>query len=141
VFGLDAILRIVLTILLPPRDNQKRYRFTPPLSNWRICEAVSVDALCGFGAKIFIRCTESIQLGGSRSMSASLCFGHFSAFCGIAGSLMVRFAEKWFIPGRSCVHYRNLEGIAAWLVVKLAPFAGMLPSSRLVRDLSGWALS
>ncbi|CAI8826616.1 Peptidase S1 domain-containing protein [Pseudomonas sp. IT-P44] len=59
--GLDATVCIVLR---PPgrlRDKQKRYRFTPPVGNWRIPDALSVDALCGFGAKNFNRCTEFIQ--------------------------------------------------------------------------------
>jgi len=96
---------LVLTNLLPPRDNQKRYRFTPPLSKWRICEVLSVDVLCGFGAKNFIRCTESIQLGGSPGMNGSTSFGHSGAFFGAAGPVLVRFVEKCFISGRSGGHY------------------------------------
>ncbi|WP_448089589.1 hypothetical protein [Pseudomonas azerbaijanoccidentalis] len=96
---------MVLTNLLPLRDNQKRYRFTPLLSKWRMCEVLSVDSLYGFGAKIFIRCTESIQLGGSPGMNRLTSFGHFGAFYGVAGSVMVRFAEKCFITGRGGGHY------------------------------------
>jgi hypothetical protein len=59
--GLDAILCMVFIKVLPPGDNQKRYRFTPRVSNRRMLEAISVDALCSFGAKIFNRCTEFIQ--------------------------------------------------------------------------------
>jgi hypothetical protein len=33
------------------RETKKRYRFTPPLSKRRMPVALSVDALCGFGAK------------------------------------------------------------------------------------------
>jgi hypothetical protein len=132
---------MVLTNLLPLRDNQKRYRFTPSLSNRRMCEVLSVDTLCGFGAKIFIRCTESIQPGDSQGMSRSGLFGHFSAFRGGAGSVMVRFPEKCFISERRGRHYQNLNGLASWFVVKPATFAGMLPFCRLVHDPSGWALS
>jgi hypothetical protein len=96
---------MVLTNLLPLRDNQKRYRFTPLLSKWRMCEVLSVDTLCGFGAKNFIRCTESIQPGDSPGMSAPGLFGHFGAFFGAAGSVMVRFAGKCFISGRRGGHY------------------------------------
>ena len=96
---------MVLIDLLPLRDNQKRYRFTPSLSKWRICEALSVDALCGFGAQNFIRCAESIQPGDSPGMSAPGLFGHFSAFFGGCGSVMVRFAGKCFISGHGGGHY------------------------------------
>jgi hypothetical protein len=81
-FGLDAILCIVLTILLPQGDSRKRYRFTPPVSNWRMLEAFSVDALYGFGAKNLNHCAEFIQLGVSWCLNESLFIGHFRVFVG-----------------------------------------------------------
>jgi hypothetical protein len=48
------------------RDNEKRYRFTPPVSIRRMPDALSVDALCGFGAKIFPVVPDSYSLSGSR---------------------------------------------------------------------------
>lgn len=96
---------MVLIDLLPLRDNQKRYRFTPQLSKLRMCEALSVDTLCGFGAKIFICCAESIQPGDSPGRSTQGLFGHFSIFFGAVGSVMVRFSGKCFISGRGGGHY------------------------------------
>jgi hypothetical protein len=98
--GLDAMIFIVLTILLPLRDNPKCYRFTPPVSNRRMFEGLSVDVLCGFGAKNLKRCTEFIQLGVSRGLNESLFLGHSSSFGGNTGSLMVHFGEKCLISGR-----------------------------------------
>jgi hypothetical protein len=66
-FKLDVGVGIVFDLHVWPRDMQKRYRFTPPVSKWRICEALSVDVLCGFGAKNFNDCTDFKQsefLGG-----------------------------------------------------------------------------
>jgi hypothetical protein len=91
---------MVLNTLLPPRDNQKRYRFTPPVSNWRMLEAVSVDALCGFGAKNFIRCTYFTQSGPLASSSESLVYGHFGAGAAGVGSVVVRFGNVCHISGR-----------------------------------------
>jgi hypothetical protein len=100
VIGLDAILCIVLTMLLPPRDNRKRYRFTPPVSKRRMFERLSVDALCGFGAKNLNRCTEFIQFSVFRRLNESLSVSHFSVLAIGAGSVLVRFGVRCYIPGR-----------------------------------------
>jgi hypothetical protein len=59
---LDAWICIVFDLPGGQRDNPKRYRFTPSVSNWRMPDALSVDALCGFGAKNLNRCAEFLQL-------------------------------------------------------------------------------
>jgi hypothetical protein len=53
---------IVFSPAVQRRDNEKRYRFTPLVSNWRMPDALSVDALCGFGAKNIFCCTDFTQL-------------------------------------------------------------------------------
>lgn len=50
---LDGTLGSVMTNHDCPPDSEKRYRFTPSVSKWRMPVALSVDALCGFGAKNF----------------------------------------------------------------------------------------
>ncbi len=104
VHGLDSILCIVLTTLLPLRDNQKCYRFTPPVSNWRMFEGVSVDALCGFGAKKFNRCTEFIQIVLSCRWNESFPIGHSSVFAQGLGAVMVHFRGGRHISGRVAGH-------------------------------------
>ncbi|MGE8068621.1 hypothetical protein [Pseudomonas sp. NPDC089569] len=140
-FGLDAIVFIVLHNVLPPGDNQKCYRFTLKVGKWRICEAQSVDVLFGFGAKIFNRCVENIQFDALQSLNKSLSLSHFSGFCGVSGLEIVHFCGKCFISGRLAAIFRSSSGLRLLFVVKPVTFAGMLPSSRLVRDLSGRALS
>ncbi|MHC8291036.1 hypothetical protein ACYZUD_30360 [Pseudomonas sp. XS1P51] len=104
-------------------------------------DALSVDALCGFGAKNFIRCTEFIQRGHLADTSTSLLISHFGVFCVLFGSVMVRFDEKCLMSGREFDRLWILGPALTWFVVKQVAIAGMLPSCRLVRRLSGWALS
>jgi hypothetical protein len=104
-------------------------------------EALSVDVLYGFGAKNFNHCTEFIQLDILGGVNRWLFIGHFSVFNEGAGSVMVRFGKKCVISGRAAAICKSSGGLRQWFVVKPATFAGMLPSSRLVRDLMGWALS
>jgi len=47
----DCCAAIVFETLKMALDNQKRYRFTLPVSKSRMLRALSVDALCSFGAK------------------------------------------------------------------------------------------
>ena len=122
------MLGLVLQPAVGQRDNAKRYRFTPSVSNWRMPDALSVDPLCGFGAKNIIRCTDFIQSGLWWKVNKPRIAGHFGALSPLVGSVMVRARRKWFISGRG------------W-VVKPVAFAGMLPSCRLVRRRSGRALS
>jgi len=82
------------------RDNQKRYRFTPSVSNWRMPEAISVDALCGFGAKNLIRCTEFIQPRVAWSVNGPRFIGHSAIFYTACGSVMVRSREKCLMSER-----------------------------------------
>ncbi|WLG49687.1 MULTISPECIES: hypothetical protein [Pseudomonas] len=98
-------------------------------------DALSVDALCGFGAKNFISCTEFTHCGFVVDSSSALFIGHFGTFSMTASSVMVRHGSEWFMSGR-------LEaGAARYFVVMRVAFAGMLPSCRLARRLSVWALS
>jgi hypothetical protein len=99
--GLDAMVCIVLRLPGRLRDNQKRYRFTPSVSNWRMPDALSVDALCGFGAKILNRCAEFIQHDCRVKANWSLSVSHFSVFCMNIGSVMVRPCEKCLMSGRA----------------------------------------
>lgn len=68
-FELDAEVGMVFQPPVWSPDMQKRYRFTPPVSKRRICEALSVDVLCGFGAKNFNVCAEFKQLDILRGVS------------------------------------------------------------------------
>jgi hypothetical protein len=99
-FGLDAMVCIVFHPCGRPHDNPKRYRFTPPVSKWRMPDRLSVDALCGFGAKNFNRCTEFIQCGRLATLNGSLFISQFGVFCVVAGSVMVRPDRKRFMLGR-----------------------------------------
>ena len=92
---------IVLYLRGRLRDNPKRYRFTPPVSKWRIPDRLSVDAVCGFGAKNFNGCTEFIQCAGSPNSNASLFISQFGVFCVAAGSVMVRPERKRLMSGRA----------------------------------------
>jgi hypothetical protein len=89
---------------------QKRYRFTPPVSKWRMCEALSVDVLCGFGAKNFNQCAEFTQLGVLRRVNRLRFSGHFSVFYLHVGLVLVRFRRKCFISGRACAICRHFSG-------------------------------
>jgi hypothetical protein len=100
-FGLDAMVGIVFQPPVESPDMQKRYRFTPPVSNWRICEALSVDALCGFGAKNFYDCAEFTQSGILRGVNRPWFSGHFDVFYQLSGSVLVRFRRKCLISGRA----------------------------------------
>ena len=100
-FGLDAMVGIVFQPPVESPDMQKRYRFTPPVSNWRICEALSVDALCGFGAKNFYDCAEFTQSGKLRGVNRPWFSGHFDVFYQLSGSVLVRFRRKCLISGRA----------------------------------------
>jgi hypothetical protein len=140
-FGLDAMVCIVLQPPGRQGDNQKRYRFTPPVSKWRIPERLSVDALCGFGAKNLNRCTEFIQWGHLADLNTSLLISHFGALCKVIGSVMVRAGEKCLMSGRGADRSQIFLPFRQGLVVKHATIAGMLPSCRLVRFLWRWALS
>lgn len=98
-------------------------------------DALSVDALCGFGAKNFNGCTEFIQLGRWMNVEAQVSGGHIARFVRAPGSVLVRMSHKCHIPGRGGI-------LAATLfAVKVAPIAGMLPSSRLVHCFQSRALS
>jgi hypothetical protein len=57
-------------------------------------DRLSVDALCGFGAKNFYRCTEFIQCARLPITNASLFFSQFGVFCVVIGSVMVRPDRK-----------------------------------------------
>ncbi|CAI8835212.1 hypothetical protein EMIT0P253_280066 [Pseudomonas sp. IT-P253] len=70
-------------------DPQKRYRFTPQVSKWRIPDGVSVDALYDFGAKNFYRCTEIIQLGLIVECGRIITFRSFRRF----------LCDRWFCNG------------------------------------------
>ena len=100
-FGLDAELGIVFHAPACARDRQKRYRFTPPVSKRRICEALSVDVLCGFGAKNFNVCAEFKQSGVFRSVNMPCFSGHFSNCYAHAGAVLVRLRSKCLISGRA----------------------------------------
>jgi hypothetical protein len=63
-------------------------------------ERLSVDAVCGFGAKNFNRCTEFIQCALLPNSNASVFFSHFGIFCMVAGSVMVRPDRKRLMSGR-----------------------------------------
>jgi hypothetical protein len=63
-------------------------------------DALSVDALCGFGAKNFISCTEFTHCGFVVDSSSALFIGHFGTFSVMAGSVMVRPESKWRITTR-----------------------------------------
>ena len=91
-------------------------------------DALSVDELCDFGAENFNRCTEFIQCCHLSESNTSLLISHFGVFGLVVGSVMVRIGKN-----ASC------RGVC--LFVKPAPFAGMLPSCRLVRRPSEGALS
>lgn len=104
-------------------------------------DRLSVDAVCGFGAKNFNRCTEFIQCARLPDSNASLFISHFGVFCVAAGSVMVRPDRKRLMSGRVSGRMSVLGLRRQGFVVKRAAFAGMLPSCRLVRRLSGWALS
>ena len=104
-FRLDAGVGIVFDLHVWPRDIQKRYRFTPPVSKWRICEALSVDVLCGFGAKNFNHCADSNSRQFLRGVSGRWFVGHFRVFCGalvlywcgFAGNVSTRGAHVPFV--------------------------------------------
>ncbi len=98
-------------------------------------DALSVDALCGFGAKKFKGCTEFIQLGRWMNVNAEVCAGHFARFIRISGSVLVHARHKCHIPGRGGIL------VATLFAVKVTPIAGMLPSSRLARCFHSGALS
>jgi hypothetical protein len=53
-------------------------------------DALSVDALCGFGAKNFISCTEFTQSRFVVDSNSALFIGHFGIFWVAAGSVVVR---------------------------------------------------
>jgi hypothetical protein len=60
-------------------------------------DALSVDALCGFGAKNFISCTEFTHGGVAVGSNSALFMGCFGVFSVMAGSVMVRPESKWRI--------------------------------------------
>ena len=62
-------------------------------------EAVSVDALYGFGAKNFNCCTQFTQFGRLRKLNEPLFFGHSDASAADSGSVMVRFDGGCHILG------------------------------------------
>lgn len=100
-FGLDAEVGIVFQPPVCSRDTKKRYRFTPPVSKRRICEALSVDVLSGFGAKNFSDCAEFKQSRVLRSVNMPRFSGHFSGCYAPAGAVLVRFRSKCLISGRA----------------------------------------
>ncbi|CAI8965657.1 hypothetical protein EMIT0215P_70193 [Pseudomonas serboccidentalis] len=115
------------------RDHQKRYRFTPSVSIWRMPDALSVDALCGFGAKNLQDVLDSYSLGTSVVGYIRL----FRAFAGVRG-------QCWLRDGARSVSMSLVSAVLAWVgtvIVKPGAFAGMLPACRLVRCPSGWPLS
>jgi hypothetical protein len=104
-------------------------------------ERLSVDAMCGFGAKNLNRCTEFIQCGYLADLNTSLLISHFGTFCEVISSVMVRLGKKCLMSGRKSGRSQILMPFRQRLVVKQAAIAGMLPSCRLVRFLWRWALS
>lgn len=131
---------IVLHLTGRLRDNQKRYRFTPSVSKWRMPDALSVDLLCGFGAKNLKCCAEFIQWCLLQNVNRPRFAGHFGVSAVAGGSVMVRPEEKCFMPEHAHGGLSMMIMLRRF-VVKPATFAGMLPSCRLVRRPSGWALS
>jgi hypothetical protein len=63
-------------------------------------DALSVDALCGFGAKNFISCTEFTHGGFAVGSNGALFMGGVGVFSVMAGSVMVRPESKWRISTR-----------------------------------------
>ncbi len=109
------------------RDNEKRYRFTPSVSIPRMPDALSVDALCGFGAKIFTVVPDSYSLSGCRA-NASGFSGHFIVLDRAVGSVMVRAAQnvacrniEQRLPGRAYREARRIRRYAACLSLGLMP--------------------
>jgi len=85
---------------LKPRDNKKRYRFTPKVSKRRMLDPSSVDRLYGFGAENQHRCVDSAQPVPRAKMGRALFSGHFRFFSRVLGAVMVRSSEKCSIEGR-----------------------------------------
>ena len=63
-------------------------------------DALSVDALCGFGAKNLIRCTEFIQQRVAWSVNGPRFIGHSTIFYTAFSSVMVRSREKCLMSER-----------------------------------------
>ncbi|VVN82669.1 hypothetical protein PS710_01233 [Pseudomonas fluorescens] len=99
--------------------------------------ALSVDALCGFGAENLDRCADITQDRPLENLHTSLLISHFGVFCIRFGSVLVRLDEKCPKSGRLFMLRLALTGFG----VKHTPIAGMLPSCRLVHRLTGRALS
>jgi hypothetical protein len=57
-------------------------------------DAISVDELCGFGAKNFNCCTEFIQCCHLAESNASLLIKYFGVLARVVGSVMVRLGNK-----------------------------------------------
>jgi hypothetical protein len=62
---------------------------------------MSVDALCGFGAKKHTRCPVITQLGEWATLSASGVFGHLRVFIADPGSLLVQRVGICPMSGRA----------------------------------------
>lgn len=62
---------------------------------------MSVDALCGFGAKKHTRCLVITQLGEWATLSTSGVFGHLRVFIAVPGSLLVQRVGKCPMSGRA----------------------------------------
>jgi hypothetical protein len=77
---LDAMVCMVLRHLGRRRDRQKRYRFTLPVSKRRMPVALSVDALCDFGAKNLDRCADFTQGRSPENLHTLLLISHFGVF-------------------------------------------------------------
>jgi hypothetical protein len=103
-------------------------------------EAFSVDPLCDLGAKNFNLVLNSFLLieclaRTLRCLSVISAFFLADRFCGGARRRKVSHS------GAGCQLFAGARGVWARFAVKRAPFTGMLPSGRLVRRSSGWALS
>jgi diadenosine tetraphosphate (Ap4A) HIT family hydrolase len=114
--------------LVSVRDNEKRYRFTPSVSIPRMPDALSVDALCGFGAKIFTVVPDSYSLSGCRGRTLraflviSLCWIAQSvpSWCVLPKNVACRNIEQR-LPGRAYREARRIRRYAACLSLGLMP--------------------
>jgi len=62
---------------------------------------LSVDALCGFGAKKMTRCPVITQFDEWAIANASGFFGHLRVFIAVPGSLLVQRVGKCPMSGRA----------------------------------------
>lgn len=69
---------------------------------------MSVDALCGFGAKKIARYPVITQLGEWAISNASTFFGHLRVLIAFLGSLLVRRVGKCHMSGRAVNDERAL---------------------------------